>query len=91
MFRRLSYRVLTGSTPSEQREARGTKTFSPTGAIENTGLIEVPTGTTLREIFCDIGGGLKSGAAFKGSSDWRTIWRMSCRRPAGCSSWILIL
>ena len=44
----------------------GTKTFSLTGAIENTGLIEVPMGTTLREIIYDIGGGLKSGAAFKG-------------------------
>ena len=39
----------------------GTKTFSLTGAIENTGLIEVPMGTTLREIIFDIGGGLKDG------------------------------
>ena len=38
----------------------GTKTFSLTGSIENTGLIEVPMGTTLREIIFDIGGGLKS-------------------------------
>lgn len=44
----------------------GTKTFSLTGSIENTGLVEVPMGTTLREIIYDIGGGLKSGAAFKG-------------------------
>ena len=44
----------------------GTKTFSLTGAIENTGLIEVPMGTSLRHIIYDIGGGLKSGAAFKG-------------------------
>ena len=43
----------------------GTKTFSITGAIENTGLIEVPMGTTLREIIYDIGGGLKGGAEFK--------------------------
>ena len=43
----------------------GTKTFSLTGAIENTGLIEVPMGTTLREIIFDIGGGLKDGAKFK--------------------------
>ena len=46
-------------------ESPGTKTFSLTGSIENTGLIEVPMGTTLREIIFDIGGGLKSGAAFK--------------------------
>ena len=44
----------------------GTKTFSLTGSIENTGLIEVPMGTTLRHIIYDIGGGLKRGAAFKG-------------------------
>ncbi len=43
----------------------GTKTFSLTGAIENTGLIEVPMGTTLREIIFDIGGGLKDGGTFK--------------------------
>ncbi len=43
----------------------GTKTFSLTGAIENTGLIEVPMGSTLRQIIFDIGGGLKSGAQFK--------------------------
>ncbi len=38
----------------------GTKTFSLTGSIENTGLIEVPMGSTLREIIFDIGGGLKA-------------------------------
>ncbi|MCI5650421.1 MAG: NADH-ubiquinone oxidoreductase-F iron-sulfur binding region domain-containing protein [Fusicatenibacter sp.] len=43
----------------------GTKTFSLTGAIENTGLIEVPMGTTLREIIYDIGGGIKGGGNFK--------------------------
>lgn len=43
----------------------GTKTFSLTGCIENTGLIEVPMGTTLREIIYDIGGGLKEGSEFK--------------------------
>ena len=43
----------------------GTKTFSLTGSIENTGLIEVPMGTTLREIIFDIGGGLKNGEKFK--------------------------
>ena len=43
----------------------GCKTFSLTGAIRNTGLIEVPMGTTLREIIFDIGGGLRDGATFK--------------------------
>ncbi len=43
----------------------GCKTFSLTGSIQNTGLIEVPMGTTLREIIFDIGGGLKDGGTFK--------------------------
>ena len=43
----------------------GTKTFSLTGAIENTGLIEVPMGSTLREIIYDIGGGINGGKKFK--------------------------
>ena len=43
----------------------GTKTFSITGVIQNTGLIEVPMGTTLREIIYDIGGGIKGGGNFK--------------------------
>ena len=44
----------------------GTKAFALTGNVNNTGLIEVPMGTTLRTIIYDIGGGLKSGAGFKG-------------------------
>jgi NADH-quinone oxidoreductase subunit F len=43
----------------------GTKAFALTGNIENTGLIEVPMGTTLREIIFDIGGGMRGGGAFK--------------------------
>jgi NADH-quinone oxidoreductase subunit F len=43
----------------------GTKAFALTGNIENTGLIEVPMGTTLREIIYDIGGGCRDGAEFK--------------------------
>jgi NADH-quinone oxidoreductase subunit F len=43
----------------------GTKAFALTGNIENTGLIEVPMGTTLREIIFDIGGGIRDGAEFK--------------------------
>jgi NADH-quinone oxidoreductase subunit F len=43
----------------------GTKAFALTGNIENTGLIEVPMGTTLREVIFDIGGGIRGGAAFK--------------------------
>jgi NADH-quinone oxidoreductase subunit F len=43
----------------------GTKSFTLTGNIQNTGLIEVPMGTTLREIIFDIGGGVKNGRKFK--------------------------
>ncbi len=43
----------------------GTKTFSLTGNIENTGLIEVPMGTTLREVVYGVGGGMRGGAKFK--------------------------
>ena len=43
----------------------GTKTFALTGKITNTGLIEVPMGTKLREIIFDIGGGIKDGRKFK--------------------------
>ncbi len=43
----------------------GTKAFALTGNIENTGLIEVPMGTTLREVIFDIGGGMRDGKEFK--------------------------
>lgn len=43
----------------------GTKTFALTGNIKNAGLIEVPMGTTLREVIFDIGGGVRDGKNFK--------------------------
>lgn len=43
----------------------GTKAFALTGSVRNTGLIEVPLGTTLREIVFGIGGGIRKGAKFK--------------------------
>ncbi len=43
----------------------GTKAFALTGNVNNTGLIEVPMGTTLREVIFDIGGGIKDGKEFK--------------------------
>ena len=43
----------------------GTKAFALTGNIVNTGLIEVPMGTTLREVIFDIGGGMRDGGQFK--------------------------
>ncbi len=43
----------------------GTKAFALTGNVVNTGLIEVPMGTTLREVIFDIGGGIRGDAEFK--------------------------
>ena len=45
--------------------SKGTKVFSLVGKINNTGLVEVPMGMTLREIIFDIGGGIPDGKAFK--------------------------
>ena len=46
-------------------ESKGTKIFSLVGKINNTGLVEVPIGTTLREVIFDIGGGIPGGKKFK--------------------------
>jgi bidirectional [NiFe] hydrogenase diaphorase subunit len=46
-------------------KSKGTKVFALAGKVANTGLIEVPMGTTLREIVFDIGGGIPDGLAFK--------------------------
>ncbi|MBS7007426.1 NADH-quinone oxidoreductase subunit NuoF [Anaerostipes sp.] len=43
----------------------GTKAFALTGSVKHTGLIEVPMGTTLREVIYDIGGGIKGDGKFK--------------------------
>lgn len=45
--------------------SKGTKVFALAGKINNVGLIEVPMGTTLREVIFDIGGGIKGGKEFK--------------------------
>jgi len=45
--------------------SKGTKVFSLSGKVNNTGLIEVPMGITLRKIIFDIGGGIKEGKKFK--------------------------
>jgi NADP-reducing hydrogenase subunit HndC len=45
--------------------SKGTKIFSLVGKVNNTGLVEVPMGTTLREIIYDIGGGILNGKKFK--------------------------
>ncbi|MDR2551861.1 MAG: NADH-quinone oxidoreductase subunit NuoF [Treponema sp.] len=47
-------------------KSKGTKVFALTGKVKNSGLVEVPMGTTLREIIFEIGGGIKDGKKFKG-------------------------
>jgi len=46
-------------------KSKGTKVFALAGKINNVGLIEVPMGTTLREVIFEIGGGIKNGRKFK--------------------------
>lgn len=46
-------------------KSKGTKVFAVGGKINNTGLVEVPIGTTLREVVYDIGGGIPNGKKFK--------------------------
>ena len=46
-------------------KSKGTKVFAVGGKINNTGLVEIPIGTTLREIIYDIGGGIPNGKEFK--------------------------
>jgi NADH:ubiquinone oxidoreductase subunit F (NADH-binding) len=46
-------------------KSKGTKVFALAGKVNNVGLVEVPMGTTLREIIYDIGGGILDGKAFK--------------------------
>ena len=46
-------------------KSKGTKVFALAGKINNVGLIEVPMGTTLREVIYEIGGGIKDGKKFK--------------------------
>jgi len=46
-------------------KSKGTKVFALAGKINNVGLIEVPMGTTLREVIFEIGGGIRNGKKFK--------------------------
>jgi len=60
--------ILRGSTWFSSigtEKSKGTKVFALAGKINNVGLVEVPMGTTLREIIYDIGGGIQDGHKFK--------------------------
>ncbi len=49
----------------DTEKSKGTKVFALGGKINNTGLVEIPMGTTLREIVYEIGGGIPNGKKFK--------------------------
>lgn len=67
-FAHVSYIILNGAGGYRRfgiEKSPGTKAFALTGNVCNTGLIEVPMGTTLRTVIFDIGGGVKNGKGFK--------------------------
>ena len=72
----------TGTPPSAPERAQGTTIFSLVGKINNTGLVEVPLGITLREIIYDIGGGISGQPAIQGRADRRPLRRL---HPGGAS------
>ena len=60
--------------------SKGTKVFALGGNVINTGLVEVPMGTTLREIVYDIGGGIPNGREFKAAQTGGPSRRMYSKR-----------
>ncbi len=67
-FANIAQIILNGSTwfsAIGTEKSKGTKVFALAGKINNVGLVEVPMGTTLREIIYDIGGGIQDGHQFK--------------------------
>ena len=90
--------VVTGSPAIGTATSKGTKVFALAGRVVNTGLIEVPMGTPLREIVFDIGGGIVDGRAFKAvqtggpsggcipPSSWTRPWTTS-RSSGSARSW----
>ncbi len=57
-------------------KSKGTKVFALAGKINNVGLIEIPMGTTLREVIFEIGGGIKDGKKIQSCSNRRSIRRL---------------
>ncbi|MFH1562922.1 MAG: NADH-quinone oxidoreductase subunit NuoF [Nitrospirota bacterium] len=67
-FANIPYIILNGGENYAKigtEKSKGTKIFALTGKINNTGLVEVPMGTTLREVIFGIGGGIPKGRKFK--------------------------
>ena len=67
-------------------KSKGTKVFALGGNVVNTGLVEVPMGTTLREIVYDIGGGIPNGRDFKAAQTGGPSRRMYTKRILRCSN-----
>ncbi len=63
-------------------KSKGTKVFALGGKINNTGLVEIPMGTTLREIIYDIGGGIPERQEVQGRADRRSFRRLHPRVAA---------
>ena len=64
-------------------KSKGTKVFALAGKVNNVGLIEVPMGTTLREVIFDIGGGIKNGRSSRPS---RPAARQAAASPRSTST-----
>ena len=62
-------------------KSKGTKVFALGGKITNTGLVEIPMGTTLREVIEEIGGGIPNGKKVQGCADRRPVRRLYPRKP----------
>ena len=65
-----------------EKTRKGTKVFSLAGKVRNGGLVEVPMGTTLREIVYDIGGGMLPGRDVQGRAARRPLGRLPAGRAA---------
>ena len=57
-------------------KSKGTTVFALVGKINDAGLVEIPLGTTLREMIFDIGGGIPGGQEFQGRPDRRSFRRL---------------
>ena len=67
-------------------KSKGTKVFALGGNVVNVGLVEVPMGTTLREIVYDIGGGIPNGREFKAAQTGGPSRRLYSKRTFGYSN-----
>jgi len=59
-------------------KSKGTKVFALSGKVRNTGLVEVPMGTTIGELVFDIGGGIPGGKKFKAAWCYNGFWGCYC-------------